>query len=72
MYKLLISFLLCLFKYSSSETCIPNDGTFYINDNSQMNSLINCTSIDGNLVIIGEYELNEIYLNKLKNITGYL
>ena len=72
MYKLLISFLLCLFKYSSSETCIPNDGTFYINDNSQMNSLINCTSIDGNLVIIGEYQLNEIYLNKLKNITGYL
>ena len=37
-----------------------------------MNSLINCTSIDGNLVIISEYELNEIYLNKLKNITGYL
>jgi len=72
MYTLFLSFLLCLVKYSSSEICIPDDGTFYINDNSQITKLQNCTTIDGNLVIIGEYELNELYLNKLTNITGYL
>ena len=71
MLRLLLLFL-SLFSYSYSEICTPSENTYYINDNIQLESIKNCSKINGNLVIIGEYEIDYLHLTKLENITGYV
>lgn len=72
MYFCLLS-LLSLFTYSLGDICTPFQGTYYIETQSQLAQLKNCSTINGNLRIIGEYEINNLYdLENLTDINGHL
>jgi hypothetical protein len=72
MYFCLLS-LLSLFTYSLGTICTPPQGTYYIETQSQLAQLKNCSTINGNLRIIGEYDIYNLYdLENITDINGHL
>ena len=72
MFKLLILLILLIFaNLCKGQIC--NVDTYYINTNSDIDDLKNCSIINGNLFINGEYNIDSLdKLTSLTNINGYL
>lgn len=65
--------LLTFFANSYGNLCTPEQGTYYVENLNQLSQLHNCSTINGNLRIIGEYNIdNLLHLSNLENINGHL